>query len=99
MLAIRLPPDIEKRLAALAQKTGRTKSFYVREAILRHVEDLEDYHLAQRRLVRAGERVTLEELEQELAEASGGASARLRRENAGDRPPRKPRGAKGAHRR
>jgi predicted transcriptional regulator len=32
MLAIRLPLDIEKRLAALAQKTGRTKSFYVREA-------------------------------------------------------------------
>jgi len=66
MLALRLPPEIEKRLAALAKKTGRTKSFYVREAILRHLEDLEDYHLAQRRLARAGERVTLEELEREL---------------------------------
>jgi RHH-type transcriptional regulator, rel operon repressor / antitoxin RelB len=99
MLAIRLPADIEKRLAALAQKTGRTKSFYVREAILRHVEDLEDYHLAQRRLVRGRERVTLEELEQELAEASGGGSARRRRAAAGDRSARKLRGAKGAPRR
>ncbi len=71
MLALRLPPEIEKRLDALARKTGRTKSYYAREAILRHVEDLEDYHLAQRRLVRGGERVTLKQLEQELAAASG----------------------------
>ena len=67
MLALRLPPDLEKRLAALARKTGRTKSFYAREAILRHIEDLEDYHLAQRRLAAGGERVTLEDLERELA--------------------------------
>ena len=67
MLALRLPPKIEKRLAALARKTGRTKSFYAREAILRHIEDLEDYHLAQRRLARKADSVTLEELEKELA--------------------------------
>ena len=34
MLALRLPPKIEKRLDALAKKTGRTRSFYAREAIL-----------------------------------------------------------------
>src|SRR5262249_35145034 len=50
MLALRLSPEIEKRLDRLAKKTGRTKSFYAREAILRHLEDLEDFHLAQRRL-------------------------------------------------
>jgi RHH-type transcriptional regulator, rel operon repressor / antitoxin RelB len=66
MLALRLPPEIDKRLATLAKKTGRTKSFYAREAILRHIEDLEDYHLAQRRLARRGRRVTLEALEREL---------------------------------
>jgi RHH-type transcriptional regulator, rel operon repressor / antitoxin RelB len=66
MLALRLPPEIDKRLAALAKKTGRTKSFYAREAILRHLEDLEDYHLARRRLARKAERVTLEQLEREL---------------------------------
>jgi RHH-type rel operon transcriptional repressor/antitoxin RelB len=69
MLALRLPPDIEKRLDMLAKKTGRTKSFYAREAILRHIEDLEDYHLARRRLARGGRRVPLETLEQELAKA------------------------------
>jgi RHH-type rel operon transcriptional repressor/antitoxin RelB len=68
MLALRLPPEIEKRLDALARKTGRTKSFYAREAILRHLEDLEDLHLAQRRLARGGARVTLDELEAELGE-------------------------------
>ncbi|HZP19248.1 MAG TPA: TraY domain-containing protein [Bauldia sp.] len=66
MLALRLPVDIEKRLAELARKTGRTKSFYAREAILRHLEDLEDFHLAEKRLRRAGPTVTLEELESEL---------------------------------
>ena len=66
MLALRLPPELEKRLEVLARKTGRTKSFYAREAILRHLEDLEDYHHAQRRLRRGGKRVSLEELEKEL---------------------------------
>lgn len=46
MLAIRLPEDIEGRLTALAEKTGRTKTYYAREAILKHIEDLEDYYLA-----------------------------------------------------
>jgi RHH-type rel operon transcriptional repressor/antitoxin RelB len=66
MLAVRLPPAIEKRLDALAKKTGRTKSFYAREAILRQIEDIEDYFLARRRLVRGGLRVTLESLERQL---------------------------------
>ncbi len=66
MLALRLPPKIEKRLDSLAKKTGRTKSFYAREAIVRHIEDLEDYHLARRRLGRRASRVTLEALEREL---------------------------------
>ena len=68
MLALRLPAKIEKRLDALAKKTGRTKSFYAREAILRHIEDLEDFHLAKRRLARKSVPVALEELERELAE-------------------------------
>jgi len=66
MLALRLPEEIEKRLEALARKTGRTKSFYAREAILRHLEDLEDAHLARERLKRRRTRVSLEELEGEL---------------------------------
>jgi RHH-type transcriptional regulator, rel operon repressor / antitoxin RelB len=52
MLAIRLPRSIEKRLEKLARRTGRTKTFYVREAILQHLEDLEDIYAAERILER-----------------------------------------------
>ncbi len=52
MLAIRLPQSVEKRLEKLARRTGRTKSFYAREAILQHLEDLEDLYLAERALQR-----------------------------------------------
>jgi RHH-type rel operon transcriptional repressor/antitoxin RelB len=51
MLAIRLPAEIEKRLDVLAKETGRTKSFYVREAILEHLDDLEDIYDAEQQLV------------------------------------------------
>lgn len=67
MLTVRLPADIEKRLDLLAKRTGRTRNFYVRQAILRQLEDLEDYYLARRRLSRKAARVTLEELEREVA--------------------------------
>ena len=66
MLALRLPPEIEQRLEALAKRTGRSKSYYAREAIMRQLEDIEDYYLARRRLARGGRRVTLESLERRL---------------------------------
>jgi RHH-type rel operon transcriptional repressor/antitoxin RelB len=72
MLALRLPPEIEARLDALAKKTGRTKSFYAREAILRQIEDIEDEYLARRRLTRGGSRVTLDALEADLKKRSKG---------------------------
>jgi len=50
MLAIRLPEDIERRLDKLAKRTGRTKTFYARQAILEHLDDLEDLYLAEKRL-------------------------------------------------
>jgi RHH-type transcriptional regulator, rel operon repressor / antitoxin RelB len=50
MLALRLPPEIEARLAELAKRTGRTKTFYAREAILRHLDEIEDLYLAESRL-------------------------------------------------
>ena len=52
MLTVRLPAGIEKRLEKLAKRMGRTKTFYVREAILQHLDDLEDIHLADRTLQR-----------------------------------------------
>lgn len=51
MLALRLPNEILARLDALAKATGRTKSFYARQAILEHLDDLEDLYLAEARLI------------------------------------------------
>jgi len=65
-LSIRLPGDVEDRLKNLAARTGRTKSFYITEAICEHLDDLEDLYLAERELeaIRAGksETVPLEEV-------------------------------------
>lgn len=70
MLTIRLPNEINARLKDLADKTGRTKSFYAREAILKHLDDLEDIYLAERELeqVRSGKSKTYsaEEVAKEL---------------------------------
>lgn len=70
MLAIRLPPEIEERLDKLARRTGRTKTYYAREAILEYLDDLEDVHLAERRygalLAGKSSSVPLEEVERAL---------------------------------
>lgn len=66
MIAVRLPPQVEKRLAKLARKTGRSKTFYVREAILQHLEDLEDYYLAIQRLEENLPGIPLKEVERRL---------------------------------
>jgi len=65
-ISIRLPEDIEARLENLAALTGRSKTYYVTEAICEHLDNLEDLYLAERELelVRAGHSTTvpLEEL-------------------------------------
>ena len=66
MLAIRLDAEIEKRLDLLAKRTGRTKTFYARQAILQHLEDLEDLYLAERRLRRPGKTFSAQDVKREL---------------------------------
>ena len=68
MLAVRLDDETEKRLERLAAKTGRTKTFYARAAILAHLDDLEDFYLAEERMLdfNAGEAIPLAELKAEL---------------------------------
>jgi len=48
--SIRLPNDIEKRLENLSLQTGRSKSFYVKQVILDHIDEIEDIYLAEKRL-------------------------------------------------
>lgn len=66
MLAIRLDHDTEERLNRLARKTGRTKTFYAREAILEHLEDLEDTYLAIERIEKPDQIYSMEEAKREL---------------------------------
>lgn len=56
MLAIRLPEKLEKRLDRLAKRTGRTKTYYAREAILKYLDDLEDIYFAEKAMedIRSG---------------------------------------------
>ena len=68
MLAVRLSSEIERRLDALAARTGRSKTVFAREAIETHLEDLEDFYLAEERLseFRACDAIPLSDLKAEL---------------------------------
>lgn len=49
-MAIRLTKEMENRMNRLAKRTGRTKTFYARQAIEEHIGDLEDLYIAEARL-------------------------------------------------
>lgn len=69
-VSLRLPDDLSQRLSSLAEQTGRSKTFYMLEAIKQHIDDLEDLYLAEQRLlaVRAGRSAThsLDDVERNL---------------------------------
>ena len=67
MLSVRLPAKMEKKLAALAKKTGRTKSYYVQRALSLNFEDMEDIYLANQsreEILAGGILLTQEEIEE-----------------------------------
>ncbi|HQT05153.1 MAG TPA: DUF6290 family protein [Thiotrichales bacterium] len=59
-VSLRLPDDLASRLTDLAVQTGRSKTYYMIEAIKEHIADLEDLYLAEQRLldVRSGKSQT-----------------------------------------
>ena len=61
MLDVRLPENVEERLERLAKRTGRTKAYYVRQAVIEHLQDLEDIEVADKRLenLRSGKTRTV----------------------------------------
>ncbi|MGH9453596.1 MAG: type II toxin-antitoxin system RelB family antitoxin [Terriglobia bacterium] len=69
MLGVRLDPEVEAKLEKLARETGRSKSYYAREAIRQFLEDREDYLLGIAVLERQEPTISLEELEQRLGMA------------------------------
>jgi RHH-type transcriptional regulator, rel operon repressor / antitoxin RelB len=69
-VSIRLPDDISTRLDTLAKRTGRSKPFYMIEAMREHLDDMEDLYLAEQRLIenraRRSKTHSLEEIERDL---------------------------------
>lgn len=69
-VSLRLPEDLKIRLDKLAKRTGRSKTFYMVEAISEKLEDLEDLYLAEQRTLALREgrsrTFTIDEVEQRL---------------------------------
>ena len=55
-VSLRLPDAVSSRPQRLTEATGRSKTFYMIEAIRDHLDDLEDLYLAERELedIRTG---------------------------------------------
>ena len=66
MLSVKLPIELENRLEELARITGRTKTFYVKEALQAHIEDMEDRYLAFQRLENPMPTLSMQEMRDEL---------------------------------
>lgn len=60
-VSLRLPDEVSRRLDHLATLTGRSKTYYMLEAIREHLDDLEDLYLAERELeaIRSGKSQTV----------------------------------------
>lgn len=63
---IRLDSKTERRLAALSKSTGRTKSWYLREAIQDYLDEWEDYHIALCRLEKEKEEIDIKDVRRRL---------------------------------
>jgi len=51
-VSLRLPEDLKARLDHLSERTGRSKTYYMVEAIKEHIGDLEALYVAEKRLIR-----------------------------------------------
>ncbi len=62
MLALRLEPELERKLEELAKETKRSKSYHAKEALKKYIEDRSDYLKALAVLEKGEETYTLEEV-------------------------------------
>ena len=60
-VSLRLPTELVERISHLAETTGRSRTYYMQEAIKQHIDDLEELYLAEQALlnVRAGKEDTI----------------------------------------
>ncbi len=67
--SVRLPEETQRRLDALAERTSRSRSFYLREAIERGLPQVEwEYDIAQRASEVRGGAVPTQSLAEVVAE-------------------------------
>ena len=67
VISIRLPDEISRRLNALAKKTRRTKTSFIREMVEKKLPDYEEAYTALERLNdKNAKYLTTEELEKKL---------------------------------
>jgi len=66
MLGVRLSKELDERLKALADKTHRSKSYYVKMAIEQLLEDQEDYLAALAAFEKQGKRYSAKQVEEIL---------------------------------
>lgn len=66
MIAVRLSKELDERLERFAHETHRSKSYYIRVALEKYLEDREDYMIAIARLEENNPRISYEEVRKEL---------------------------------
>lgn len=66
MASLRLGEELERRLDLLAASTGRTKTFYIKQLIEEHIDELEDRYIAEQRLENQGKRLSSQEMREKL---------------------------------
>ena len=66
LVAVRLPDELENKLEHLSQETGRSKSYYMKKALEKYLEDREDYLLAIARLEESNPRIPYSKMRKEL---------------------------------
>lgn len=66
MTSVKLPSDMEKRLNFLSHETGRTRTYYIKEALSAQLDDMEDRYLALQRLEQPEKPLSMEEAKREL---------------------------------
>lgn len=66
LVAVRLPTELESKLNRLSKETGRPKSYYMKKALEKYLEDKEDYLLAIARLEEKNPRISYNQLRKEL---------------------------------
>lgn len=55
--SLRLTPDLHARLERLAERTDRSKTFYIQEAIRLHLEELEKIYLTEQEQIEQNKTV------------------------------------------